>query len=97
MSESPLEETSNRTKVAVGVVLLVGLLYSVLILGQIAAFVGPLLTAVVLWLLYRFVVAHERIADAQERRTRAVERRADVVEAATGGATNATETDESAD
>lgn len=60
------------------IVLIVGLLG----FGGAAGLVGFLVysivslavTAFVLWLLYRFVVAVERIADAQERRAQAVER-----------------------
>ena len=92
MSESPRDDLSNRTrragfavlsdrtKLTATVVLVLALLYSVLVLGNIAAFLSLLLTAAFLWLFYRFVLAHERIAAAQERRTRAVERRVEIAE-----------------
>lgn len=49
------------------VILLV--VYSVLIVQQLLLIVWPLVTLAFLWLAYRFVRAHERIAAAQERAT----------------------------
>ena len=106
MSESPLDDLSDRTqragvavlsdrtKLVAAVVVLLALLYGVLLLGNLAGFLSLALPAAFLWLLYRFVLAHERIADAQERRTRAAERRVDVAAAATGGGTTEADGDE---
>ncbi|UIO99522.1 hypothetical protein Hbl1158_13495 [Halobaculum sp. CBA1158] len=70
-SESPptlRQSLSSRTGIAVVVLFVLVSLYAVLILGQILAVVYFVSVAFLLWLLYRFVRAHERIAVAQERR-----------------------------
>lgn len=78
MSESPLDGPSGFIKILVGVVLLLGFLYGTLALGNVLLSVLPAFVAGFLWLFYRLlrlsnrlVIAHERIADAQERRARA--------------------------
>ncbi|MFC6786435.1 hypothetical protein ACFQFH_11200 [Halobaculum halobium] len=70
-SESPptlRESLSSRTGIAVVVLFVLVSLYAVLIVSQILAVVYFASVAFLLWLLYRFVRAHERIAVAQERR-----------------------------
>ncbi|QZX98408.1 hypothetical protein [Halobaculum rubrum] len=70
-SESPptlRESLSSRPGIAVVVLFVLVSLYAVLIQAQILAIVYLLSVAFLLWLLYRFVRAHERIAVAQERR-----------------------------
>jgi len=70
-SESPptlRESLSSRTGIAVVVLFVLVSLYAVLIASQILAVVYFASVAFLLWLLYRFVRAHERIAVAQERR-----------------------------
>lgn len=74
-SESPptlRQSLSSRTGIAVVVLLVLFTLYAVLIQAQILAVVYLLSVAFLLWLLYRFVRAHERIAVAQERRAAVV-------------------------
>ncbi|WP_435062498.1 hypothetical protein [Halobaculum sp. EA56] len=74
-SESPptlRESLSSRTGIAVVVLFVLFGLYAVLIRAQILAIVYLASVALLLWLLYRFVRAHERIAVAQERRAAVV-------------------------
>jgi threonine/homoserine/homoserine lactone efflux protein len=52
--------------VAIVVVALVTLVYSVVIAQQILAWFGIAIPLVLLYLIWRFVRAHERIADALE-------------------------------
>lgn len=73
-SESPptlRESLSSRTGIAVVVLFVLVSLYAILIQAQILAIVYYASVALLLWLLYRFVRAHERIAVAQERRAAA--------------------------
>ncbi|MXR39926.1 hypothetical protein GRX01_00930 [Halobaculum sp. WSA2] len=70
-SESPptlRQSLSSRAGIAVVVLFVLVTLYAVLIVSQILAVVYFASVAFLLWLLYRFVRAHERIAVAQERR-----------------------------
>ncbi|SHG74133.1 hypothetical protein [Halobaculum gomorrense] len=70
-SESPLtlrQSLSSRTGIAVVVLVVLFTLYAVLIQAQVLVVVYLLSVAFLLWLLSRFVRAHERIAVAQERR-----------------------------
>jgi type II secretory pathway component PulM len=63
-----VSETRNRQVLAViGVLSLFWILYSVLIVQRILAGVGIVLPLVVLYLLWRFVRAVERIAEALEQ------------------------------
>ena len=62
----PSEERDELLLVAVGIVFVVWLLYSVLILQRLLAGVGLVLPLVVIYLLWRVVRATERIADALE-------------------------------
>lgn len=74
-AESPLSlRESLRTNAGiVAVVLFVFVaLYAVLIVQQLLAVVYFAFLGLLLWLLYRFVRAHERIAVAQERRAASV-------------------------
>ena len=52
--------------VAIVVVAVLTLAYSVVIAGQILAWFGIAIPLVLLYLVWRFVRAHERIADALE-------------------------------
>ncbi|GAA0207320.1 hypothetical protein [Halobaculum roseum] len=70
-SESPptlRESLSSRTGIAVVVLFVLVSLYAILFMAQFLAVVYFASVALLLWLLYRFVRAHERIAVAQERR-----------------------------
>jgi Flp pilus assembly protein TadB len=51
---------------AIVVVAVITLVYSVVIAGQILAWFGIAIPLVLLYLVWRFVRAHERIADALE-------------------------------
>ena len=62
-SDSPRE---RQVVLAVVAVALVTLLYSVLIAQQVLAWFGIAIPLVFIYLLWRFVRAHERIADALE-------------------------------
>ena len=62
-SESPRE---RQVVLAIVAVALVTLLYSVLIVQQVLAWFAIVIPLVFLYLLWRFVRAHERIADALE-------------------------------
>jgi threonine/homoserine/homoserine lactone efflux protein len=62
-SESPRERTVVLAVVAVAAVTL---LYSVLVAQQVLAWFGIALPLVLLYLFWRFVRAHERVADALE-------------------------------
>lgn len=62
------ESIRSRTGIAVVVLFVLISLYATLIQAQILAIVYFASVALLLWLLYRFVRAHERIAVAQERR-----------------------------
>ncbi|WP_313693994.1 hypothetical protein [Halorarum halobium] len=73
MSESPRDGTLDFVKVLVGLVLLLGFAYGILVVGNVLLSFLPALLVGLVWVLYRLVVAVERIADAQERRARAVE------------------------
>jgi membrane protein implicated in regulation of membrane protease activity len=66
MDESALPE---NTLVVAGITLAAILVfaYATLVAGQFLVVVWFALTGVTLWFLYRFVVAVERIADAQQR------------------------------
>lgn len=73
-SESPpalQASLRSRTGIAVVVLFVLISLYAVLVQAQILAIVYLASVALLLWLLYRFVRAHERIAVAQERRAAA--------------------------
>jgi Flp pilus assembly protein TadB len=61
------ERTLFRVAVAVAVLLLV---YSVVVAQQLLLWVGIVTPLVLLYLFWRFVRAHERVAAAQERRAR---------------------------
>ena len=52
--------------IAIGVILLVWLVYSALLIGRPLAGIGLIVPLVVLYLLWRLVRAAERIADAVE-------------------------------
>lgn len=70
-AESPLSlRESLRTNAGmVAVVLFVAVaLYAVLVVQQLLVVVYVAFLSLLVWLLYRFVRAHERIAVAQERR-----------------------------
>ena len=60
------ETRDEQVLVAIGVLSLAWILYSVLILHRLLAGVGVVIPLVVLYLLRRFVRAVERIADAVE-------------------------------
>ena len=60
------ETRDEQVLVAIGVLSLALILYSVLIVQRILAGVGVVIPLVVLYLLWRFVRAVERIADAVE-------------------------------
>ena len=60
------ETRDEQVLVAIGVLSLGLILYSVLILQRLLAGVGVVIPLVVLYLLWRFVRAVERIADAVE-------------------------------
>ena len=60
------ETRDEQVLVAIGVLSLGLILYSVLIVQRILAGVGVVIPLVVLYLLWRFVRAVERIADAVE-------------------------------
>ena len=60
-------------RIAVAILAVLSLLYSLLIAGQILLWVTLIAPFVFLYLLWRFVRAHERIAAAQERREAAAE------------------------
>ncbi len=62
-SDSPRE---RQVLLGIVAVALVTLLYSVLIAQQILAWFGIAIPLVFLYLLWRFVRAHERVADALE-------------------------------
>lgn len=62
-SDSPRD---RQVVLAIVAVALVTLLYSLLIAQQILAWFGIAIPLVFLYLLWRFVRAHERIADAME-------------------------------
>jgi Ca2+/Na+ antiporter len=70
-AESPLSLREslrmNTGIVAVALFVFVAL-YAVLIVNQLLVVVYVAFLSLLLWLLYRFVRAHERIAVAQERR-----------------------------
>ncbi|MFC7069542.1 hypothetical protein [Halobaculum lipolyticum] len=73
-TESPpslRESLRSREGAAVAVAFVLLALYAVLIQAQILVVVYYASVALLLWLLYRFVRAHERIASAQERRATA--------------------------
>lgn len=89
-SESPptlRESLSSRTGIAVVALFVLVSLYAVLIVSQILVVVYFASVAFLLWLLYRFVRAHERIAVAQERRAAAAagDRRRDEGQSTGGG------------
>lgn len=87
MSESPpsLRETlSGGVGFAVVALYLLAVVYSVVLRGNVLVVVWLGLVAFSLWLFYRFVVAHERIAVAQARRADASERRARAAESRAG-------------
>ncbi|QZP38904.1 hypothetical protein [Halobaculum magnesiiphilum] len=84
-SESPpslRESLNSRTGIAVVVLFVLVSLYAILFMAQFLAVVYFASVALLLWLLYRFVRAHERIAVAQERRAAAAagDRRDDAAE-----------------
>ncbi|QLG61374.1 hypothetical protein [Halorarum salinum] len=95
MSDSPLPDalTTNSALVALVVLILIVVLVGLTGFGGLLAGVWSLVsvavTAFVLYLLHRFVLAHERIADAQERRARAAERDDRVAAPGTGSTGNA--------
>ncbi|PSP49730.1 hypothetical protein BRC75_02845 [Halobacteriales archaeon QH_7_69_31] len=60
------ETRDDKVLVAIGVLSLAWILYSVLIIQRLLAGVGVVIPLVVLYLLWRFVRAVERIADAVE-------------------------------
>jgi hypothetical protein len=60
------ETRDEQVLVAIGVLSLALILYSVLIMQRLLAGVGVVIPLVVLYLLWRFVRAVERIADAVE-------------------------------
>ena len=60
------ETRDEQVLVTIGVLSLALILYSVLILQRLLAGVGVVILLVVLYLLWRFVRAVERIADAVE-------------------------------
>ena len=60
------ETRDEQVLVAIGVLSLGWILYSVLIVQRLLAGVGVVIPLVVLYLLWRFVRAVERIADAVE-------------------------------
>jgi threonine/homoserine/homoserine lactone efflux protein len=63
----PSDGSGERNVVlAIVVVALVTLVYSVVIVQQILAWFGIAIPLVLLYLIWRFVRAHERIADALE-------------------------------
>ena len=62
------ESLRSRTGAAVAVAFLLLSVYAVLIRSQALVVVYYGSVVFLLWLLYRFVRAHERIASAQERR-----------------------------
>lgn len=66
MDDSALPD-DDLVAVGLAVAALLVVAYATLIAGQILVVVWFALTAVTLWLLYRFVVAVETIADAQRR------------------------------
>lgn len=68
-SPSTRERLPSWAKIAAGVVLVVTFLYAVVVAAQILAWFYFASVAVLLWLLWRFVRAHERIAAAMELRT----------------------------
>ncbi|WP_348607647.1 hypothetical protein [Halobaculum rarum] len=89
-SESPptlRQSLSSRTGIAAVVLFVLVSLYAILIQAQILAIVYYASVALLLWLLYRFVRAHERIAVAQERRAAAAasDRRRDEDQSTAGG------------
>jgi high-affinity Fe2+/Pb2+ permease len=76
---------SKRGQLAIAVALAVLLLlYSVLVAQQLLLWVGFVTPFALLYLLWRFVRAHERIAAAQERRARLGERRHGAEDAVSG-------------
>ncbi|MFC7096869.1 hypothetical protein [Halobaculum marinum] len=73
-TESPpslREAIRTNTGAIVLVLFVVAALYAILIASQLLAVVYFAFLGLLLWLLYRFVRAHERIAAAQERRATA--------------------------
>lgn len=60
------ETRDEQVLVAIGVLSLAWILYSVLIVQRLLAGVGVVIPLVVLYLLWRFVRTVERIADALE-------------------------------
>ena len=66
MSRSPDERGSRSVLVPIVIAAIVILLYSVLIAGQLFAGMSVLISLFLVYLAYRFVRAHERIADALE-------------------------------
>lgn len=56
----------RRILLGIGVIAVLTLLYSLLIAQQILAWFGIVIPLLLLYLVWRFVRAHERIADALE-------------------------------
>lgn len=82
---SPRETLSGPVGVVAVVVFVLLVAYAFLVgVGGLFLAVWLAVAAFSLWLVYRFVAAHERIAAAQERRADAGERRARVAEARAG-------------
>lgn len=70
-AESPLslrESLRTNTGIVAVVLFVFVALYAVLVVQQLLVVVYVAFLTLLLWLLYRFVRAHERIAVAQERR-----------------------------
>ncbi|MFC7135577.1 hypothetical protein [Halobaculum litoreum] len=73
-TESPpslRESLRSPPGIAAAVAFVLLALYAVVIQSQILLVVSYVSLGLLLWLLYRFVRAHERIADAQARRAAA--------------------------
>lgn len=65
----PASKRERQILIAIGVVALLTLLYSVLIAGVVLQWFGVVIPLLILYLVWRFVRAHERIADALESTT----------------------------
>lgn len=59
-------QREKRILLGIGVVSILTFLYSVMIAQQILAWFGIVIPLLLLYLFWRFVQAHERIADAME-------------------------------
>ncbi|MFB6097069.1 MAG: glycerol ABC transporter substrate-binding protein [Haloferacaceae archaeon] len=62
----PSIDTDRAIRYAIAIVAALTLLYSLLITQQVLAWFGILIPLLLLYLVWRFVRAHERVADALE-------------------------------